>query len=160
MSAKTKIVVLRMKEIIYTAIFIGFALLLILLFLAASIALVFFRLKKSTEELNKRVDSECHYRNMLVDASVMLHAFELRLNNDMIPGQDTEHIMALCVNEVKVQSTVSSAMITAGVSVLDVHIKDTVSSDLQKDTRYMMCVCDVGFLPVPICTSIASRIFL
>ena len=118
--------------------------LLILLFLAASIALAFFRLKKSTEELNKRVDSECHYRNMLVDASVMLHAFELRLNNDMIPGQDTEHIMALCVNEVKVQSTVSSAMITAGVSVLDVHIKDTVSSDLQKDTRYMMCVCDVG----------------
>ena len=31
MSSKTKIVVLRMKEIIYTAIFIGFALLLILL---------------------------------------------------------------------------------------------------------------------------------
>ena len=118
--------------------------LLILLFLAASIALVFFRLKKSTDELNKRVDSECHYRNMLVDASVMLHSFELRLNNDMVPHQDTEHIMALCVNEVKVQSTVSSAMITAGVSVLDVHIKDTVSSDLQKDTRYMMCVCDVG----------------
>lgn len=33
MSAKTKIVVLRMKEIIYTAIFIGFVLLLVMLFL-------------------------------------------------------------------------------------------------------------------------------
>ncbi len=33
MSSKTRIVVLRMKEIIYTAIFIGLALLLILLFL-------------------------------------------------------------------------------------------------------------------------------
>ena len=33
MSAKTKIVVLRMKEIIYTAIFAGLALLLIALFL-------------------------------------------------------------------------------------------------------------------------------
>lgn len=33
MSAKTKIIVLRMKEIIYTAIFIGLALLLIVLFL-------------------------------------------------------------------------------------------------------------------------------
>lgn len=32
MSAKTKIIVLRMKEIIYTAIFIGLALLLIVLF--------------------------------------------------------------------------------------------------------------------------------
>ena len=33
MSSRTKIVVLRMKEIIYTAIFIGLALLLIILFL-------------------------------------------------------------------------------------------------------------------------------
>lgn len=33
MSAKTKIIVLRMKEIIYTAIFIGFVLLLVMLFL-------------------------------------------------------------------------------------------------------------------------------
>ena len=33
MSSKTKIVVLRMKEIIYTALFIGFAIVLIMLFL-------------------------------------------------------------------------------------------------------------------------------
>ena len=36
MSSKTKIVVLRMKEIIYTAIFIGFGILLILLLLVCS----------------------------------------------------------------------------------------------------------------------------
>ncbi len=34
MSAKTKIVVLRMKELIYTAIFVGLAILLVVLFLA------------------------------------------------------------------------------------------------------------------------------
>ena len=33
MSSKTKIIVLRMKEIIYTALFIGFAIVLIMLFL-------------------------------------------------------------------------------------------------------------------------------
>lgn len=42
MSSKTKIVVLRMKEIIYTAIFIGLAILLISLFL------IMFRPKKET----------------------------------------------------------------------------------------------------------------
>ena len=42
MSSKTKIVVLRMKEIIYTAIFIGFGILLILLLL------VMFRPKKES----------------------------------------------------------------------------------------------------------------
>ena len=39
MSSKTKIVVLRMKEIIYTAIFIGLGILLLLLLLAI---LIFF----------------------------------------------------------------------------------------------------------------------
>ena len=33
MSSKTKIIVLRMKKIIYTALFIGFAIVLIMLFL-------------------------------------------------------------------------------------------------------------------------------
>lgn len=33
MSSKTKIIVLKMKEIIYTALFIGFAIILIMLFL-------------------------------------------------------------------------------------------------------------------------------
>ena len=37
MSSKTKIVVLRMKEIIYTAIFIGLAIFLILLFSSCSV---------------------------------------------------------------------------------------------------------------------------
>ncbi len=44
MSSKTKIVVLRMKEIIYTAIFIGLAILLVTLFL------IMFRPKKSGED--------------------------------------------------------------------------------------------------------------
>ena len=42
MSSKTKIVVLRMKEIVYTAIFIGLAILLVSLFL------IMFRPKKGT----------------------------------------------------------------------------------------------------------------
>ncbi len=44
MSSRTKIVVLRMKELIYTAIFIGLALLLIILFL------FMFRGKKSSPD--------------------------------------------------------------------------------------------------------------
>ena len=50
MSAKTKIVVLRMKELIYTGIFIGLAVLLVVLFLAM------FRNKK-TEETDASVTS-------------------------------------------------------------------------------------------------------
>ena len=47
MSSKTKIVVLRMKEIIYTAIFIGLGILLILLLL------VMFRPKKESSEIGR-----------------------------------------------------------------------------------------------------------
>lgn len=46
MSSKTKIVVLRMKEIIYTAIFIGLAILLVSLFL------IMFRPKKNTSSVS------------------------------------------------------------------------------------------------------------
>ena len=46
MSSKTKIVVLRMKEIIYTAIFIGLAIFLILLF--------FFMFRSEKEDGNRR----------------------------------------------------------------------------------------------------------
>lgn len=46
MSSKTKIVVLRMKEIIYTAIFIGLGILLITLFL------IMFRPKKDAAAVN------------------------------------------------------------------------------------------------------------
>ena len=48
MSSKTKIVVLRMKEIIYTAIFVGLGILLITLFL------IMFRPKKDTVLPEKR----------------------------------------------------------------------------------------------------------
>ena len=42
MSSKTKIVVLRMKEIIYTAIFVGLAILLV------TLCFIMFRPKKDT----------------------------------------------------------------------------------------------------------------
>lgn len=51
MSSKTKIVVLRMKEIIYTAIFIGLAILLISLFL------IMFRPKKDSVPSSADVNS-------------------------------------------------------------------------------------------------------
>lgn len=51
MSSKTKIVVLRMKEIIYTAVFIGLAILLISLFL------VMFRPKKEAVPSSAEVNS-------------------------------------------------------------------------------------------------------
>lgn len=49
MSAKTKIVVLRMKEIIYTAIFVGLALFLVLLFI--------FMFRSGKDETSPTLDS-------------------------------------------------------------------------------------------------------
>ena len=51
MSSKTKIIVLRMKEIIYTALFIGFAFLLILL--------LFFMFRNVQSSLFRKLYSNC-----------------------------------------------------------------------------------------------------
>ena len=55
MSSKTKIVVLRMKEIIYTAIFIGLGLLLI------ALLLIMFRPGRKTQSASSPAAAGIHY---------------------------------------------------------------------------------------------------
>lgn len=69
MSSKTKIVVLRMKEIIYTAIFIGLGILLILLLL------FMFRPKKDTTAASEQV----LYTPGIYSASLMLGSQEVNV---------------------------------------------------------------------------------
>jgi len=65
MSAKTKIVVLRMKEIIYTAIFIGLALFLVFLFL--------FMFRSGKDETSPTADSApASYTPGIYSASIVL----------------------------------------------------------------------------------------
>lgn len=66
MSSKTRIVVLRMKEIIYTAIFIGLAILLIMLFL------FMFRPKKTAPAPTTDESSTATYAPGLYSASIVL----------------------------------------------------------------------------------------
>lgn len=69
MSSKTKIVVLRMKEIIYTAIFIGLGILLILLLL------FMFRPKKEAVASN----SDVHYIPGVYSATLTLGSEEINI---------------------------------------------------------------------------------
>lgn len=66
MSSKTRIVVLRMKEIIYTAIFIGFAVILIMLFL------FMFRPKSGKTAPSEDASSVATYAPGLYSASIVL----------------------------------------------------------------------------------------
>lgn len=47
-------------------------------------------------------------------------------------GGETEHIMALCVNDLGVTASVTKAAIYASLTLRDVHINDNVSSRLQE----------------------------
>ena len=66
MSSKTRIIVLRMKESIYTAIFIGFAILLSLLFL------FMFRPEDGKKETETAPEAAATYTPGLYSASIVL----------------------------------------------------------------------------------------
>lgn len=81
MSAKTKIVVLRMKELIYTALFIGLVLLLVLLFL--------FMFRPGKDETTPTTDSAAaSYQPGVYSASLTLGSqqvnIEVAVNADEI----------------------------------------------------------------------------
>lgn len=95
MSAKTKIVVLRMKEIIYTAIFLGMGILLILLLF------IMFHPKKtdapaSSDEVQHYIPgvytSSLHMGNQEVDVSVSVDANRIT-GIEMIPLTDSVETM-------------------------------------------------------------------
>lgn len=86
MSSKTKIVVLRMKEIIYTAIFIGLALLLILLFL-------FMFRPKNQETAPAESSTEVSYTPGLYSASIVLGSQNVNVEVTV----DSRHITSIAL---------------------------------------------------------------
>lgn len=82
MSSKTKIVVLRMKEIIYTAIFIGLGILLITLFL------IMFRPKKDSVE---SASNEVSYVPGVYSSSIVLGS----QNVNVEVAVDADHINSI-----------------------------------------------------------------
>ena len=86
MSAKTKIIVLRMKEIIYTAIFIGLAILLILLFL-------FMFRPKEKEAQSAGAEAVSRYTPGLYSASIVLGS----QNVNVEVAVDKDHINSIAL---------------------------------------------------------------
>lgn len=84
MSSKTRIVVLRMKEIIYTAIFIGLAILLIMLFL------FMFRPKKDSAQSTGE-EAAATYTPGLYSASIVLGS----QNVNVEVAVDADHINSI-----------------------------------------------------------------
>lgn len=82
MSSKTKIVVLRMKEIIYTAIFIGLGILLITLFM------IMFRPKKNSVE---SASNEVSYVPGVYSSSIVLGS----QNVNVEVAVDADHINSI-----------------------------------------------------------------
>ncbi len=79
MSSKTKIVVLRMKEIIYTIVFIALAILMI------SLLISMFRKKDSASETNAPV-SDAKYTAGVYTASLSLNSQNISLEVTVDPG--------------------------------------------------------------------------
>ena len=134
-----------------------FQALLMLLTLGGVVGFAWWRCQQRNKKDNERVELVAHQRDNFVEAGVLLKAFELRLNNDMVPGREVEHIMALCMNEMGVSAKVTKASIGAELLIQDVHVVDQVASALQQRERYMMCVCGVDeqgcpdhVIPVPL----------
>ena len=134
-----------------------FQALLMLLTLGGVVGYAWWRCQQRNKKDNERVELAAHQRDNFVEAGVLLKAFELRLNNDMVPGRDVEHIMALCMNDMGVSAKVTKASIGAELLIQDVHVVDQVASELQQRERYMMCVCGIDeqgcpdhIIPVPL----------
>lgn len=87
MSSKTRIVVLRMKEIIYTAIFIGLAILLIMLLL------FMFRPKKEKTAPAEETAATATYTPGLYSASIVLGS--QNVNVEVAVGADRINSIAL-----------------------------------------------------------------
>ena len=85
MSSKTKIVVLRMKEIIYTAIFIGLGLLLI------ALLLIMFRPGRKTQSASAPAAAGIHYLPGMY-SSTLLSSSASHLSEQIVSTQSLENL--------------------------------------------------------------------
>lgn len=108
MSSKTKIVVLRMKEIIYTAIFIGLAIFLILLFF------FMFRSEKDAPAPTAESASPAVYAPGVYSASLSLGRqnvnVEVAVSPDRISAVTLASLKRLCGRHVSSDAAVHGAL--------------------------------------------------
>ena len=126
MSSKTKIVVLRMKEIIYTAIFIGLGILLISLFL------IMFRPKKDSAPTSS---DQVTYIPGVYTASMTLGNQEVNIEVTV----DADHINSVTMKPLSDSVTTMYPLVQPTFSDLAKQIVDTQSLDnlsYSSETRY------------------------
>ena len=126
MSSKTKIVVLRMKEIIYTAIFIGLGILLISLFL------IMFRSKKDAAPTS--AEAAAYIPGVYTSS--------LRLGHQQVNVEvtvDKDHINSVCLVPLNEAVTTMYPLMQPAMNDLAVQIVDSQSLDslsYPSETRY------------------------
>lgn len=126
MSSKTKIVVLRMKEIIYTAIFIGLGIFLICLFL------IMFRSKK--EAAPTRVDTAVYTPGVYTSS--------LKLGSEQVNVQvtvDSDRIRNVCIVPLSESITTMYPLMQPAMDDLAKQITASQSLDnlsYPSETRY------------------------
>lgn len=114
MSSKTKIVVLRMKEIIYTAIFIGLGLLLITLFL------IMFHPKKDAVQTTS---DQLSYVPGVYTASIVLGS----QNVNVEVAVDANHINSICYEPLSDSVATMYPLMASAVDQLSAQIVNTQS---------------------------------
>lgn len=114
MSSKTKIVVLRMKEIIYTAIFIGLGILLVILFL------IMFRPKK---EAVQTTSDEVSYMPGVYTASLVLGSQNINVE----VAVDKDHINSICYEPLSDSVATMYPLMSSSVEELSSQICQTQS---------------------------------
>lgn len=116
MSSKTKIVVLRMKEIIYTAIFIGLGLLLI------TLALIMFRPKKDAVQTSS---AQIHYIPGVYTANLMLGSQAVNVE----VAVDSGHINSVCCVPLSDSVATMYPLMASAADQLSEQIVNTQSLD-------------------------------
>ncbi len=124
MSSKTKIVVLHMKEIIYTAIFVALGIILIIL-----LAFMFFPKKK------KEVDAKGQYIPGIYTSTVSLNSTNLEVEIAV----DSSHINAIRISNLDESITTMYPLVQPTVEYIAEQIYETQSLEnisYNKDSPY------------------------
>ena len=124
MSSKTKIVVLHMKEIIYTAIFVALGIILIIL-----LAFMFFPKKK------KEVDAKGQYMPGIYTSTVSLNNTNLEVEISV----DSSHINAIRISNLDEAITTMYPLVQPTIEYISEQIYETQSLEniaYNKDSPY------------------------
>ena len=124
MSSKTKIVVLHMKEIIYTAVFIALGIILIIL-----LAFMFFPKKE------KKVDSKGQYVPGIYTATISLNSTNLEVEVSV----DSTHINAIRISNLDESIATMYPLVQPTIEYIAEQVYETQSLEnisYNKDSPY------------------------